>query len=66
MLEWYDDTFHENPAKILGLSFDISVDPNVKPIPSLTYKIPYALNSKVKETLDKWLDAGVIRKSSSI
>ena len=47
MLEWYDDAFHENPAKISGFSFDISVDPNVKPIPSLTYKIPYALNSKV-------------------
>ena len=65
VLERYDDAFDENPGKILGLSYDISVDPSVKPISSLPYKIPYALKSQVKETLDKWLDTGVIRKSCS-
>ena len=51
-LENWSQIFSDVPGRIGKLSYKICVDPNVKPISSLPYKIPYPMKDKVKETLD--------------
>lgn len=60
-----DYVFSKAPGKMEGIDYEIKIDPKVKPISSLPYKIPYALKDQVKTTIDEWLDLGIIRKSSS-
>ena len=45
-----DSVFNDIPGKIKDLSYHIMVDPKVKPISSLPYKIPYVLKGKVKHS----------------
>ena len=60
-----DYVFSKTPGKVEGIEYDIKIDPKVKPIAVLPYKIPYALKDQVKTTLNEWLELGIIRKSSS-
>lgn len=57
--------FSSAPGKINCLNYHIEVDPKVKPVASLPYKIPFHLKNRVKEELDKWLELGIIKKSDS-
>jgi hypothetical protein len=59
------DVFCTAPGKIKCKPYEICIDNSVKPIASLPYKIPFALKTKVKEELDRWLDLGIIKPSSS-
>ena len=57
--------FNTVPGKLTNSKYSISVDPNIKPIVSLPYKVPFQLKDKVKSELDKWLSNGIIVKSNS-
>jgi hypothetical protein len=59
------DVFGNSPGKINGISYEIQVDPGVKPIASLPYKVPFHLKDKVEKELHQWLEQGIIRKSQS-
>lgn len=61
----YDTIFDSVPGRVNFMEYSIDVDPLVKPIHSLPYKIPFHLKDKVDEELDKWVKCGIARPSDS-
>lgn len=64
ILEENEDCFSKVPGHISGVNYKIEVN-DTEPITSRPYKIPFHLKEEVKQELDKWMDLGIIRKSTS-
>ena len=65
ILERESKVFDDTPGKVSGLNYEIRMDPKIKPISSLPYKVPYPLKDKVKSMINTWLEQGIIQKSNS-
>ena len=52
-------------GQINFMKYEINVSDGVKPKSSVPYKIPLNLREEVKAQIDKWLEIGIIRKSTS-
>ena len=65
ILERESKVFDDAPGKFSDLSYEIHMDPKIKPISSLPYKVPYPLKDKVKSMINTWLEQGIIQKSNS-
>lgn len=61
----FSSVFNDKPGRIVSMAYNIEIDPKVKPCSSRPYKVPFHLKEKVKCELDKWVNHGVIRKSTS-
>jgi len=60
-----DHIFSSVPGQIKDISYTIDIDPNVKPISSLPYKVPFKLKDGTKSEIGRWFDNGLIRDSVS-
>ena len=65
VIDKYSTIFSSVPGKIDCLDYEIRVNAETKPIASRPYSVPFHLKKEVKSEIDKWLEIGVIRESSS-
>lgn len=61
----YSSSFSDRPGKVNFMKYKIKVSDKLTPKSCVPYKLPFNLRDKVKDELNKWLEYGIIRKSSS-
>lgn len=64
-LSQYDGVFSDIPGKINFMEYNIEMSAEVKPKACVPYKTPFHLRDQIKSEIDKWLEFGIIKKSSS-
>ena len=65
LISQFEMVFSKVPGKLTTEEYTIEIDPTIKPIACMPYKIPFHLKEKVKSELDNWLEQGIIVKSNS-
>ena len=61
----YEGSFNDAPGRIKDFEYEMKMRNGIRPKNSLPYKIPFHLKDQVDEEIKRWLDLGIIRKSSS-
>ena len=61
----YEGNFNDAPGRIKDFEYEMKMRNGIRPKNSLPHKIPFHLKDQVDEEIKRWLDLGIIRKSSS-